>query len=87
MSISKKTFGTLADGTSVDLFTLKNANGVEVAITNYGGIIVSWLAPDKNGVLGDIVVGCATLEAFLAGHPFFGRFGRSLWQPHCGRDI
>ena len=82
MSISKKGFGKLADGTSVDLFTLKNANGIEVAITNYGGIIVSWLAPDKNGVLGDIVVGCETLDAFLAGHPFFGalvgRYGNRI---------
>jgi aldose 1-epimerase len=82
MSMTKTKFGELADGTAVDLFTLKNVNGVEVAITNYGGIIVSWMAPDKHGKLADIVVGCDTLAGFLAGHPYFGalvgRYGNRI---------
>jgi aldose 1-epimerase len=40
------------------------------------------LAPDKNGKLGDIVVGCEKLEGFLAGHPYFGaligRYGNRI---------
>jgi hypothetical protein len=46
-SIDKAPFGTLPDGQAVDIYTLKNNAGMTVAITNYGGTIVSWTAPDK----------------------------------------
>ena len=56
-SVTKSSFGTLADGTAVDLYTLTNAKGVEMRVTNYGGIIVSLNVPDRNGALGDVVLG------------------------------
>ena len=42
---------------SVALYTLKNANGMEVCITNFGGRIVSIMVPDKDGVMQDVVLG------------------------------
>src|SRR6476661_4638786 len=45
------------DGKKVSLFTLTNKNGVQATITNYGGTITSWLAPDRNGNKGNIVLG------------------------------
>ena len=38
------------------LYTLKNANGMEVCITNFGARIVSIMVPDKNGDMKDVVI-------------------------------
>ena len=45
--ITKAPFGKTRDGQNVDIFTLRNLNGVEARICNYGGIIVSLKAPDR----------------------------------------
>ena len=55
-AVTKQDFGQ-ADGKPVYLFTLTNKNGVQVKITNYGGIVTSWVAPDKNGNKNSIVLG------------------------------
>lgn len=57
MSVSKKQFGTLKDGTAVDLYTITNKNGAFVTLQTLGGGIQSINVPDKNGVLADIVLG------------------------------
>ncbi|MEO0509441.1 MAG: aldose epimerase family protein [Verrucomicrobiota bacterium] len=56
----------------ISLFRLQNSNGLNVNITNYGGIVISLNAPDRNGKLADIVLGKDSLEDYLAGHPCFG---------------
>ena len=50
-------FNTVIDGKPVALYTLKNAAGMEVCITNFGGRIVSLMVPDRNGELRDVVLG------------------------------
>ena len=45
----KKNFETTIDGKQTELYILKNHNGMEAAITNYGGRLVSLVVPDKNG--------------------------------------
>ncbi len=57
MSIQRQVFGTTPDGRQVDIYTLTNSHGVEARITNFGGIVVSLKAPDRNGNLEDIVLG------------------------------
>ena len=47
-----------------ELYTLKNASGMEVSITNYGGRIVSLLVPDRNGELKDVVLGFDNLTDY-----------------------
>lgn len=80
--ISKKQFGTLPDGTVVDLYTLRNARGCEAQITNYGGIVVSLKVPDRRGRLGDVVLGYDTLDAYVRNNPYFGclvgRYGNRI---------
>jgi len=80
--IEKATFGKLADGAAVDLYTLRNANGMEARITNYGGIVVSLTAPDKNGQFADVVLGMDSLAGYEAGTPYFGaligRYGNRI---------
>jgi aldose 1-epimerase len=72
----------MADGRGVELFTLRNANGIELEVTNYGGIITSLRTPDRNGAMGDIVLGFETIEPYVAGTPYFGaiigRYGNRI---------
>src|SRR6187551_1954472 len=65
-------FGKLKDGREAKLITLRNTTGASVQVTNFGGIIVSFYAPDRNGTADSIVLGKETLAEYEAGHPFFG---------------
>ena len=80
--ISKESFGKTADGESVDLFTLTNRNGMEAKITNYGGIVTTLTAPDRNNKYADVVLGFNDLDSYLKGHPYFGalvgRYGNRI---------
>ncbi len=71
-SIEKKDFGKTADGTPVDLYTLTNAKGMKAKIITYGATLIELDVPDRDGKLGDVVLGCDDLKAYEAGHPFFG---------------
>jgi aldose 1-epimerase len=70
--ITKSAFGTLADGTPVDLFTLRNSSGIEARVMTYGGIIVSLRTPDRSGTLGDVVLGFDSLASYVHDSPYFG---------------
>ena len=71
--ISKMAFGKTADGREVSLYTLKNAEGMEVAISNYGGTIISLKVPDRAGHVEDVVLGFDNLDGYLQkGNPYFG---------------
>src|SRR5438132_4504776 len=80
--VTKESFGKTSDGQGVDIYTLTNRHGVEAKITNYGGIITSLKVPDRNGKLGDIVLGFDNLDAYLKGYPYFGaiigRYGNRI---------
>jgi aldose 1-epimerase len=60
------------DGEEVALYTLTNANGMEVKITNYGGIITSVVVPDRDGAMENVTLGFTTLDDYVEGHPYFG---------------
>ena len=70
------------EGAPVDLFTLRNSKGLEARISNYGGIVVSFKAPDRYGVMGDVVLGYDNLDGYLTNNPFFGclvgRYGNRI---------
>ncbi|WP_064198214.1 MULTISPECIES: aldose epimerase family protein [Emticicia] len=80
--IEKTAFGTLPNGSKVDLYTLRNSNGMEVQITNYGGIITNLTAPDKKGKYANVTLACDSLKGYLKGVPYFGaligRFGNRI---------
>jgi len=82
LTISSKVFGETPDGTAL-LYTLTNRNGMEVCISNYGGIITSLKVPDKNGVLADVVLGFDSLSGYRSSaNPYFGgiigRYGNRI---------
>lgn len=70
------------DGKKVSLYTLTNKNGDTVTITNYGGIVTSWVTADKNGGKSSIVLGFNKLEGYMAPPPYFGaligRYGNRI---------
>jgi aldose 1-epimerase len=57
MSITSKEWGTLSDGTAVDLYTLTNGHGMTVNISNYGGIVQSIWVRDRFGGLRNVALG------------------------------
>jgi aldose 1-epimerase len=71
-SVARAPFGKLPDGTAVELFTLTNAGGMEVRVTNYGGIITAIRTPDRNGKPGDVTLGYDSLDGYLKSTPYFG---------------
>ena len=72
MKISKASFGKTADGREADVYTLSNAGGLQIKISNYGGTITSILAPDRHGNLGEITLGYDTLEPYEEQAAYFG---------------
>jgi len=81
MKITKEPFGKI-ESTAVDLYTLVNNKGMKVKITNYGGIITSISVPDKNGEIGEVVLGFDNLNDYLTKSPYYGcligRFGNRI---------
>ena len=81
-NIELKQFGKLNDSTSAMVYTLKNASGMEVAITNFGGYVLSIKVPDKDGNYTDVVHSCDSLPQYVKGTPFFGpivgRYGNRI---------
>ncbi len=81
-SVTSVPFGKTADGREVAIFTLKNSQGIEARIMNYGGIVVSLKVPDRKGALGDVVLGYDNLDEYIKATPYFGALiGR------CGNRI
>lgn len=80
--VTRAPFGTMPDGTAIEIFTLRNAAGIELKAINYGGIITSLRVPDRAGTLDDIVLGFDRLDGYLKEHPFFGaiigRYGNRI---------
>lgn len=82
MTQKPEVFGTTPDGSSIDRYTLVNANGLSAGIITYGGTLTSLRVPDRSGVLRDVVLGFDTLAPYLAEHPYFGsligRYGNRI---------
>ena len=57
-------FDSIVNNKKTALFTLKNSNGMEVCITNFGGRVVSLVVPDANGKPTDVVLGYDNLKQY-----------------------
>ncbi len=82
LQISATPFGSLPDGSAVQLFTLDNPGGVTVCISDFGGVITQILVPDRHGERADVVLGYDTLADYVADRAYFGatigRFGNRI---------
>lgn len=81
MTITKSNFGSI-NNEKVFLFTLKNSQGAEITVTNYGCIITSIKVRDKSSEIRDIALGFDNLDDYVREHPYFGaaigRYGNRI---------
>ena len=69
--VKKSVFGTMPDGTTIDIFTLQEG-AMKVRVMNYGARVVSLEVPDRSGKVADVVLGFDSLAPYLAKNPYFG---------------
>jgi len=72
MKLQQQIFGKLPDGEIAYLFTLSNNKGMQVKLTNYGGTITSIHQPNKEGILGEILLGYDDLTPYLTNEFYLG---------------
>jgi len=76
-------YGVTLKGDSIKKYTLTNKNGMKVEVINFGGIITSLTAPDRNGKYEDVVLGFTKPEGYFNGNPYYfgaliGRYGNRI---------
>lgn len=84
-----RSYGNTPDG-AAQLYTLRNANGMEVDLTNYGGIVTAIRVPDRDGNIADVTLGFSNVDGYLADNPYFGaligRYGNRIAQGRFSLD-
>jgi aldose 1-epimerase len=71
-SVIEDAYGEI-DGNKIKQYTLTNPKGMSVKIINYGGTVTDIMAPDKDGKMGDVILGYDSLNGYLQeGNPYFG---------------
>jgi Galactose mutarotase and related enzymes len=82
MTVSVAPYGKTKSGKPINLYALRNANGMEVDIINYGAIVTSIRVPDRNGKVEDVTLGYDTLAGWEKGTSYFGsvvgRYGNRI---------
>lgn len=81
--LKREDFQTRINGKETDLYILRNKEGNEVAITNYGGAIVAIMVPDKNGNLANVIQGHDNIQDVVnSPEPYLstlvGRYGNRI---------
>jgi aldose 1-epimerase len=76
-------YGVTPKGDSIKKYILSNKNGMKVEVINFGGIITSLTAPDRNGKYEDVVLGFTKPEGYFDGNPYYfgaliGRYGNRI---------
>ncbi len=87
MSITTKSFGRLPDGREAQLYTMTNVAGASVEVTNYGGILCAINVPDKDGQLGNVLLGYDDVSGYVptCGYigALIGRVGNRIARGEC----
>jgi aldose 1-epimerase len=76
-------FERTIDGKQTHLYTMKNKRGMQVAVSNYGGHLVSALVPDKAGKLVSVILGFDSIDGFQKASSSYygatiGRYGNRI---------
>jgi len=72
MDIQQEIFGTTAEGAEIKKLTISNDNGITASFINFGAILASLKAPDRNGRAEEVTLGFDTLEGYISDVWFFG---------------
>ena len=71
-TVEQASFGTTGDGQAVEIYTLSNDSGARARVMTYGGILTELWVPDRDGALGDVVLGFDNLAQYETENPYFG---------------
>jgi aldose 1-epimerase len=83
-AVKSEPWGRMPNGQQVELYTLRNSKGMEVAITTYGARLVTIKVPDRTGKIDDVILGFDKLDSYLKvpPDPYFGatvgRYGNRI---------
>lgn len=83
--LRREDFKKNINGHETDLFILRNKQGMEVAVTNYGCAILSIMVPDKEGRYANVILGHDSIDHVVnSPEPFLntiiGRYGNRIAQ-------
>lgn len=90
--VKRSDFQSVVDGKKTDLYTLKNKNGIELTVTNFGARVVELWVPDRDGNFEDIVLGHDHIDKYVhyTGERFLGatigRFGNRIGKSQFSLD-
>ena len=70
--LSRKPFGTLPSGESVEALTLTNGNGVSATVITYGATLQSLIAPGRDGKTADVALGFTDAAGYASNNSYFG---------------
>jgi aldose 1-epimerase len=72
MKIQASELGKSKEGKTISCFTLRNGNGLEIRVTDYGAILLGVIAPDAAGNFKEITLNFDSIEGYFQRHPYFG---------------
>lgn len=72
MTVAKKAFGEMPDGSKVSEYVLTNAHGMQVSLLDYGATVKDIMAPDRNGAYANVSLGFGNLKDYREKSPYFG---------------
>jgi len=72
MKLDMRPWGFTADGSRAQLYVMESEGGLSATVSDYGGTVTSVLAPDRDGSLGEAVLGFDTIEEYLASKAYMG---------------
>ncbi len=86
MSLIENLYGKTPEGKPVTQYTMTGPSGITATVMNYGAILISLKAPDRDGNLDEITLGFDSLDGYLGEHPYFGAtIGRCANRIDSGR--
>jgi len=72
MKLDRLRWGSTMDGSTAHLYSLENDDGLRVTVSDYGGTVTGVLAPDRDGELGDVVLGFDTIQEYMESEAYMG---------------
>jgi aldose 1-epimerase len=75
-TVEVSSYGRLAGGEEIKLFTLTNSSGMRAKVIEYGATLTELLVHDRQGKLANVVLGADSLERYVQGFPAAAVIGR-----------
>ena len=72
MTVCRAVFGQTPDGAEIDAITLTNARGLSATVLTYGATLQALVAPDRDGIMADVVLGYADMAGYLRDAAYLG---------------